>query len=396
MTQHYREIFAVPGVLGLVISGTIARLTYAMMGIGIITMLVMQTDHYGLAGTVAGTFTLSSALIAPRVAKFVDSHGQRRVLPWVTAFSTLMLLSLVAAAYLAAPAPMLYLLAVLAGTMPSMSAMIRARWAAMFRDSHHLHTAFSLDTVLAEITFIVGAPLAIALSSGLFAEAGPLIAVLLQILGVTAFLMQRKTEPKVVAGGNSDGSSVLRTPGLTTIVLVLLTMGVMGGTIDVSAVAFANEHDWPTAASIMLAAYALGSILSGLMFGGLRLSISMPKQFFIGTLLTTLTMVPTVFSQTVFALVAALFVAGISYAPTMIVALNIGSKIIAPGRITEGLTWMMTGISVGVAVGAGLAGAVVDHYGARAGLVLGTSAGFIMLIVLVAGWSRLRDASLNS
>lgn len=396
MTQHYREIFAVPGVLGLVISGTIARLTYAMMSIGIITMLVMQTDHYGLAGTVAGTFTLSSALIAPRVAKFVDSHGQRRVLPWVTAFSTLMLLSLVAAAYLSAPAPILYLLAVLAGTMPSMSAMIRARWAAMFRDSHHLQTAFSLDTVLAEITFIVGAPLAIALSSRLFAEAGPLIAVLLQILGVTALLMQRKTEPKVVAGGSSDGSSVLRTPGLATIVLVLLTMGVMGGTIDVSAVAFANEHDWPTAASIMLAAYALGSILSGLMFGGLRLSISMPKQFFIGTLLTALTMVPTVFSQTVFALVATLFVAGISYAPTMIVALNIGSKIIAPGRITEGLTWMMTGISVGVAVGAGLAGAVVDHYGARAGLLLGTSAGFIMLIVLVAGWSRLRDARLNS
>jgi len=396
MTQHYREIFAVPGVLGLVVSGTIARLTYAMMGIGIITMLVMQTGHYGLAGTVAGTFTLSSALIAPRVAKFVDSHGQRRVLPWVTAFSTLMLLSLVGAAYLAAPAPILYLLAVLAGTMPSMSAMIRARWAAMFRDSHHLHTAFSLDTVLAEITFIVGAPLAIALSSWLFAEAGPLIAVLLQILGVTAFLMQRKTEPKVVAGGSSDGSSVLHTPGLATIVLVLLTMGVMGGTIDVSAVAFANEHNWPTAASIMLAAYALGSILSGLMFGGLRLSISMPKQFFIGTLLTALTMVPTMFSQTVFALVATLFVAGISYAPTMIVALNIGSKIIAPGRITEGLTWMMTGISVGVAVGAGLAGAVVDHYGARAGLLLGTSAGFIMLIVLVAGWSRLRDASLNS
>ena len=395
MTQHYREIFAVPGVLGLVIAGTIARLTYAMMGIGIITMLVMQTGHYGLAGTVAGIFTLSSALIAPRVAKFVDKHGQRRVLPWVTVFSTLMLLSLIAAASMGFPAPVLYLLAILAGTMPSMSAMIRARWAAMFRDSHHLHTAFSLDTVLAEITFIVGAPLAIALSSGLFAEAGPLIAVLLQILGITAFLMQRRTEPKVVAGGTLDGSSVLKTPGLATIVLVLLTMGVMGGTIDVSAVAFANEHDWPTSASIMLAAYALGSILSGLMFGGLRLSMPMPKQFFIGTLLTALTMVPTLFSPNVLTLVLTLFVAGISYAPTMIVALNIGSKIIAPGKITEGLTWMMTGISVGVAIGAASAGAVVDGYGARAGLVLGTLAGLIMLIVLIIGWRRLRDANLN-
>jgi MFS family permease len=187
----------------------------------------------------------------------------------------------------------------------------------------------------------------------------------------------------------------LRTPGLATIALVLLTMGVMGGTIDVSAVAFANEHDWPTAASIMLAAYALGSILSGLMFGGLRLSLSLPKQFFVGTVLTALTMIPTLFSTSVLALVATLFVAGISYAPTMIVALNIGSKIIAPGRMTEGLTWMMTGISVGVAAGAALAGAWVDGYGARAGLVLGTSAGLIMLIVLIIGWSRLRDAHLN-
>ncbi|MGP9420981.1 hypothetical protein ACT3RT_18515 [Ewingella sp. AOP9-I1-14] len=81
MTQHYREIFAVPGVLGLVISGTIARLTYAMMGIGIITMLVMQTGHYGLAGTVAGIFTLSSALIAPQVAKFVDNTGSAASCP---------------------------------------------------------------------------------------------------------------------------------------------------------------------------------------------------------------------------------------------------------------------------------------------------------------------------
>lgn len=285
MANPYRELLTTPGVGGLVIASSVARLPQAMIGIGIITMLVQQSGHYWLAGAVAGIFTLANALMGPQVSKLVDRLGQNRVLPWVTAFSITMLLVLITAAHMRAPVPLLCILAMLAGTMPSMPAMIRARWTHLFRGKPQLHTAFSLDTVLTELTFVIGPPLSIGLSTGIAAEAGPLAAIVLLVIGVTAFLLQRQTAPKVIKNTTEHRGSTLRIPGLGTIVLALLAMGVIGGSIDVAVVAFANAQGWPTAASLILAAYALGSMVAGLAFGAIRVTLPIERQFFIGVLL---------------------------------------------------------------------------------------------------------------
>jgi MFS family permease len=393
MANPYRELLTTPGVMALVIASSIARLPQAMIGIGIITMLVQQTGLYWLAGSVAGTFSLANALIGPQVSKLVDQRGQSRVLPFVTAFSIGMLLALILAVYMRAPAVLLFILAALAGTMPSMSAMIRARWSQLFRGKPQLHTAFSLDTVLTELAFIIGPPLAIGLSVSFFAEAGPLVAVLLLVVGVTAFLMQRQTEPKVVVGIKRSASSILLMPGVRTIVLALLAMGVIGGSVDVAVVAFANAQDWPASASFILAAYALGSMIAGLTFGALRVSLPIEKQFFIGVLITAVTAVLPIFSTDVYILSGMLFVAGVSFAPTMVIVMNLGTIIVPPSRITEGLTWMSTGISIGVALGGVLAGLVIDVHGAQAGFGVAIVAGLAMVVIVLLGLPKLRVTS---
>ncbi|MGB5828704.1 MAG: MFS transporter [Pseudomonas mandelii] len=393
MANPYRELLSTPGVMGLVIASSIARLPQAMIGIGIITMLVQQTGLYWLAGSVAGTFTLANALIGPQVSKLVDQRGQSRVLPLVTTFSIGMLLALIVAVSMRAPTPLLFILAALAGTMPSMPAMIRARWTQLFRGKPQLHTAFSLDTVLTELAFIIGPPLAIGLSVSFFAEAGPLVAVLLLVIGVSAFLLQKQTEPKVVVGTRKSTGSTLLIPGVRTIVLALLAMGVIGGSIDVAVVAFANAQDWPASASFILAAYALGSMIAGLTFGALRVSLSIEKQFFVGVLITAVTAVLPIFSPDVYILSGMLFVAGMSFAPTMVVVMNLGTIIVPPSRITEGLTWMTTGISIGVALGGVLAGLVIDAYGARAGFGVAIGAGLVMVVIVLLGLRTLRATS---
>ncbi|MBV7476025.1 MFS transporter [Pseudomonas sp. PDM31] len=392
MANPYRELLTTPGVMGLVIASSIARLPHAMIGIGIITMLVQHTGLYWLAGAVAGTFTLANALIGPRVSKLVDQRGQSRVLPLVTAFSVGMLLALILAVYMSAPAVLLFILAALAGAMPSMPAMIRARWTQLFRGKPQLHTAFSLDTVLTELAFIIGPPIAIGLSTSFFAEAGPLAAVVLLIIGVTAFLLQRQTEPKVVVSSSKSTGSTLFIPGVRTIVVALLVMGVIGGSIDVAVVAFANEQGWPASASFILAAYALGSLITGLTFGMLRLTLSIEKQFLAGVLVTAVTGVLPIFSVDVYILAGMLFVAGSSFAPTMVIVMNLGSIIVPSSRITEGLTWMTTGISTGVALGGVLAGLVIDVYGARAGFGVGIVAGVVLVVVVLLGMRILRAA----
>lgn len=393
MANPYRELLTTPGVMGLVIASSIARLPQAMIGIGIITMLVQQTGLYWLAGSVAGTFTLANALVGPQVSKLVDQRGQSRVLPLVTTFSIGMLLALIVAVSMRAPTPLLFILAALAGTMPSMPAMIRARWTQLFRGKPQLHTAFSLDTVLTELAFIIGPPLAIGLSVSFFAEAGPLVAVLLLVIGVSAFLLQKQTEPKVVVGVRKSTGSTLLIPGVRTIVLALLAMGVIGGSIDVAVVAFANAQDWPASASFILAAYALGSMIAGLTFGALRVSLSIEKQFFVGVLITAVTAVLPIFSPDVYILSGMLFVAGMSFAPTMVVVMNLGTIIVPPSRITEGLTWMTTGISIGVALGGVLAGPVIDAYGARAGFGVAIGAGLVMVVIVLLGLRTLRATS---
>ncbi|MFJ5283839.1 MFS transporter [Pseudomonas sp. NPDC088429] len=393
MANHYRELFATPGATGLVLASSIARLPQAMIGIGIITMLVQQTGVYWLAGAVAGTFTLANALLGPYISKLVDQRGQSRVLPVVTVFSIVMLLALIIAVYIRAPAAWLFILAALAGTMPSMPSMIRARWTQLFRGKPQLHTAFSLDTVLTEMAYIVGPPLAIGLSVSFFAEAGPLVAVGLLAIGVTAFVLQRQTEPKVVVGHSSHAGSTLLISGVRTIVLALLAMGVIGGAIDVAVVAFANAQGWPASATFILAAYAFGSLVAGLTFGAMRVSLAIEKQFLIGILVTAFTGVLPVFATDVYVLTAALFIAGISFAPTMVVVMKMGTIIIPSSRITEGLTWMTTGISVGVALGGMLAGMVIDTFGARAGFAVAIGAGLMMVVVVRVGLRTLAAAS---
>lgn len=393
MANHYRELLTTPGATGLVLASSIARLPQAMIGIGIITMLVQQTGVYWLAGAVAGTFTLANALLGPRISKQVDRRGQSRVLPVVTAFSIVMLLALIVAVHLRAPAALFFVLAALAGTMPSMPSMIRARWTQLFRGKPQLHTAFSLDTVLTELAYIIGPPLAIGLSVSFFAEAGPLVAVGLLAVGVTAFLMQRQTEPKVVAGNRKNSGSTLLIPGVRTIVLALLAMGAIGGSIDVAVVAFANAQGWPASATFILAAYAFGSLVAGLTFGALRVSLAIEKQFFIGILVTAVTGVLPIFSPDVYVLTAMLFIAGISFAPTMVVVMKLGTIIIPAARMTEGLTWMTTGISIGVALGGMLAGLVIDAFGARAGFAVAIAAGLMMMVVVLMGLRTLAVAS---
>ncbi|HHQ4761303.1 MFS transporter [Aeromonas veronii] len=393
MSNPYREILTTPGVKGLVISSSIARLPYAMISIGIITMLAQQGNLYWLAGAVAGTFTLSNALIGPQISKLVDQHGQSRVLPFVTAFSIGMLLMLVTAAYMNAPGPLLFILAALAGSMPTMPAMIRARWTELFRGKPQLHTAFSLDTVLTEMAFIIGPPLAIGMSTSAFAEAGPLAAILLLAIGVTAFVLQRQTEPKVVKRSEGSSESILKIPSLRIIILALLAMGVIGGSIDVAVVAFANAQGWPTAASFILAAYALGSLVAGLTFGALRIALPIERQFIFWILVTAGTALLPILSPNVYILTGILFIAGLSFAPTMIIVMNLGTIILPPSKLTEGLTWMTTGISIGVALGGLLAGLVIDTYGARAGFGVAIVSGLSMVVIALIGLPILRTAS---
>lgn len=390
MFNSYKDILQVPGVKGLLFASTISRLPQAMLSIGIITMLIQQTGSYWLAGAIAGTYSFSCALFDPQVSKLVDRHGQRKILPLVTFFSIAMLMALIFASYYRQTATLLFILAALAGIRPPMTSMVRARWAFLFRGQRLLKSAFSLDSVIAEIIFIAGPPLAIYLSTNISAETGPLVATAFLCAGVLLFLLQRKTEPAIVPTRDESHDGALKTPGLRIIIFALLAMGTIGGAIDVAVVAFSNAHQVPNAASLIIALYALGSVISGLGFGAWKTHLKIENQFLFITLLMMCTSVIPLFASSLTTLGIAIFIVGLTIAPTMIIAMDIGSSLLPQSRLTEGLAWMSTGISTGVAVGGALAGIMIDYYGIHSAFLIILSAGIMIAIIGALGFTGLR------
>ena len=169
----------------------------------------------------------------------------------------------------------LFVFAALSGCMPSMSAMVRARWTELYRGSPKLHTAFSFESVLDEVSFIIGPPISVGLSVALFPQAGPLAAAILLAIGVSVFVLQRSTEPPVHPRSSEHQGTVLRQGAVVVLLLALLGLGTIVGTVDVVSVAFA-QHQGQPAASIVLSMYAFGSCVAGLIFGTLKLIISLP------------------------------------------------------------------------------------------------------------------------
>ncbi|MGE6786168.1 MFS transporter [Ensifer adhaerens] len=389
MANPYTQIFAAKGTVGFTLAGLVSRLPLSMMGIGIITMLAQSRSSYGLAGGVAAAFTLASALLAPQVSRFVDRFGQSRVLPVAAALSLLGTSALLVSTHWQAPDWTLFAFAILAGCTPSMSAMTRARWTELYRGRPELKTAFSLESVFDEICFIVGPPIAVGLSVGLFPEAGPLAAAVCLAVGVTAFVLQTRTEPPVKPAETVAPGSVLRYPALRVLIAALAGMGVIVGTIDVVSVAFAEAEGRPAAASLVLSLYALGSCIAGLAFGAVRIGLPLPKLFLIGAGMTAAGTLPLLFAGGISSLAVMMFLSGVFFAPTMIVALSIGEVAVPPSKLTEGLTWLTTGLGTGVAAGAAVSGGVVARFGVPAGFTIALAAGALIVGVAVWGYRGL-------
>ncbi|MFF6012722.1 MFS transporter [Rahnella sp. R3(2024)] len=396
MATLYRHLFTEPGTGNFVIAGLLARIPLPMAGIGIITLLSQQRGGYALAGAVSATFVLTYALLSPQISRYVDRYGQRRVLPVATAISITGLFILMAGSHWNVTDALLFLGALLAGFMPSMSAMVRARWTALYRGQPRLQTAYSLETVLDELTFIVGPPLSIGLSVTLFPQAGLLLAALLLFVGVFALVMQRRTEPPLVAAGSaiSGSGSVIRMTSVQLLTLLMVAMGVIVGTVDIVSVAFAEQLGRPAAASLVLSAYAAGSCVSGLLYGSLRLKTPLHRLLWLGGLATAATTLPLVLVTNLTALAMALLMAGLFFAPTMIVAMSLVERQVSENQLTEGMTWLLAGLNVGVALGAVIAGQVVDNAGARAGSYVALCAG--TGVVLMAFLSHLTLPKQNS
>ncbi|MEU0943282.1 MFS transporter [Streptomyces canus] len=390
MPSPYRALFAAPGSRTFSAAGFVGRMPLSMMGIGVVTMISQLTGRYGLAGSLSATIALAAAVIGPQVSRLVDRHGQRRVLRPATLVALVASAGMLLAAHFGWPDWVLFVCAVGIGAVPSLGAMIRARWAALYRGTPQLHTAYSFESVIDEVCFIFGPILSIGLSTAWFPEAGPLLAACFLAVGVFWLTAQRATEPAPHPRGQDGGRTALRAPGLQVLVATFVATGAIFGAVDVVTVAFADEQGHKGAASLVLALYAAGSCVAGLVFGLLHFGGRPEPRWLLGICAMAVSMIPLLLVGNLPFLAVALFVAGLSIAPTMITTMSLIEQHVPRAQLTEGMTWISTGLAVGVALGSSVAGWVIDAAGARAGYGVPAVSGAVAVAVGFLGYRRLK------
>jgi predicted MFS family arabinose efflux permease len=402
--RPYAEIFRVPGARRFSAAALIGRMPMSMFGLGTVLLISAVTGKYGVAGAVSAVGSLGYAFTSPRIARLVDSHGQRRVLLPLLAVFAASTTVLIMTVELRMPTWVFFVPGAIAGSaMPSLGTMVRARWSVLLAGSPRLHTAFSFESVADELCFIIGPAAVTLLATEVFPASGVGVAALLCVLGTLWFVAQRGTEPAVHPpdrpAAAPDGPRGRRwpsrargaaAPGLVVLGPVYFLLGAMFVSIDLSTVAFAQHFGHKPLAGFVLGTYALGSATGGIWYGSRQWRAPLEKRFVLALSLTVLGVATFWAQPNLITLTCVIYLCGLAIAPTLIAGFSLLEAQARPGRRTEAMQWLSSGIAIGIAAGASVVGFVIDGHGPRFGYAFAALCGAASAITCLTGLSRLR------
>ena len=379
----YRRVLAVPGGAAFSLAGFVARLPISMQTLGIVLLVAASRGSYGLAGGVSATFLVAGAAAAPVLGRLVDRLGQARVLFGTLAVHTVGLLGLVVLALADAPAWPLFPAAVVAGgSYAQPGSLVRARWSHVLAGTPLLPTAFSWESVVDEVIFVVGPVLVTVLATGVAPAAGLLTAYGFTLVGCVALAVQRRTQPPphpVAAGaGAAAGAAPARGAGAgrrRRRARLDLRLG-RGGHRRVHRRARASRPrpGWCSRCSPAAAC----SPASGTARCAWRAPVH--RRFVSASCCWPWRRCRCRWRRTWRSLAVLVFVGGFAISPALIAGFALLDRLVPQRLRTEGLAWFSTGIGVGLAVSSSVAGQVVDAAGGRAALGVTVAAGVLSAV----------------
>jgi MFS family permease len=394
--RRYGEVLAPPGATSALILSVVGRLSLGMTGLALLLLVRKVTGSYAEAGAVSAAYAISFALAAPYRARAADRRGPVSVLRVTGLSHPLAFGLLVLLADLGAPTAALAAAAVGIGiTVPPLGAVMRALWGQLVV-AGQLGTAYSLESVVIELCFVLG-PLLVGALALLSPEAGVLASGLIAGAGALGLSVNPRVRSVVPHAQRPTGlAGPLVSPVVRACLLTVLWIGTGFGTLEVGVLAFVEQQGQSrSAAGVVLAVWSVGSILGGLVYGGMHLSAPAARQLPVLVTVNGLAAVLPVLSPNVVVLGALLLAAGTTIAPfSACNSLLIGASA-PPGTVTEAFAWNGSMIFGGVAMGTAVAGVLVDTYGARAAFVATVVTGVLTIASSALGLRALRAGYLD-
>lgn len=385
----YRALFARPYALRLSLCSLVGRLPAGMLSLGVILLMRAQHASFAAIGLVIGASSLANAIMQPLQGRLLDRVGHARVLwPCAIAFP-LSVLALTWAIVHHVDTAWLLAAAVITGmTAPTLSACMRLLWARLLATDEELHTAFAFESIAQEIIFISG-PLLVSLVGGVFTPVAPLVlAASATLIGTIGFV----TAPPSRAFRGSPPHVMhwlgpLVAPGVRTMLAITLFVALGFGAVEVTMPAFAEALGHANRSGVLLSLWGVGSMTGGIFAGSRHWRGSVERRHAVLLCVLAATFAALSLARSIVGMGLLVALAGVAIAPWISTGYLLIDRLAPRGTTTEASTWLLTGFSLGMAMGRAAAGGAIDRYGPGAGTTLAgvaVAGGAAIAIALIA------------
>jgi predicted MFS family arabinose efflux permease len=375
-------VFRLPGVARLLVFATLARVPQTAAGV-VLTLHVVTTLglSYAAAGLVAATATVGLGLGGPWRGRAVDRVGLRRALVPSVVVATLAWGLAPFAGY-----AVLLVLAFTGGLLGIPIFGVTRQSLAVLAQGDLRRTAFSLDSIGTELSFMIGPTLGVLLATQFSTSVALWSVSALMLVSGTALIAFNPPTRSPGAGPEPGAPPEVGAPpdrsrwfSPNLIAVLAATAGatvVLAGT-DVALVAHLRAHGAVGLAGAVMAAWGAGSMIGGLVYGGLHRERS-PFLLLLGLALLT---VPVGLAGGPVILMLTVLPAGLLCAPVITSTIEAVSRMVPESVRGEALGWHGSALQVGSALGAPLAGVAMDARGPWAGFALVGALGLVIAVV---------------
>lgn len=382
---NYRQLFLLPGAGRFFVPAALARLGVAMQSLAILWAVQGATGSFAIAGIATGAFAITEALLAPQVARFVDSHGQASVAVFQLPVFGLAAATLVVATSLHTPAWVWLMASAVAGvSCPQIGSLAAARWRHLTDGTAQISTALALEAAVNTVTFMVGPVLVTSLSATIHPAMGLVIATGLVVVFTASLVRCRESEPPRQARGPGlvlDARLLDR--ALLPFPALHLLLGIYFGGTTIYLTAAALSLGVAPYAGLIGAAGGVGGLLAGFVYGASSHRIGTGPAMLLGSAGLFLFCFGLSQSHGLVPLVLLSTLAGACVSPIVVPA-AVKLQEAAPASLyVQAITWTGSASALGTAIAAPLIGQLVDERSAQAGYLAITGVLSLLLIVTV-------------
>lgn len=359
-------------------ASVIGRLPIGLTGLAILLLVQTATGSFAQGGAAAGCYVVGLATLAPAIGRFIDRYGPRPVLLACAVVFPLSLAGLVGASAREATALALAFAALAGASFPPITVCVRAYFRRLLGADALLSTAYSAESVLIEIIFIVG-PLLVAV----FVEyASPAAAVLFAAgcgsAGTLLFLRTPALRDWTIekrAAASPLGPLAER--GFPALVAVVLCFATAFGFLEIGVAAYASEAGNMALAGVLLGLMSFGSAVGGLAYGGRAWHAPLARQFAVALALMSAGLGVLSLGWTTWPFAAWCVLAGVAMAPGLIIQSMLAARIASAQHATEAFTWTTSALLSGVGIGLAAGGVLLERHSSQAALAAGAAAALL-------------------